>query len=76
MEIIVLSTGAVACGPSELRNLDTSRLDDVERRQLFSGVGQAKLINRYYDLFREHCTTVDHVLTLKETFATRRHYLN
>ncbi len=76
MEIIVISSGAVACGRSELRNLDTSRLDDVERRQLFSGVGQAKLINRYYDLFREHGITVGQVLTLKESFATRRHYLN
>lgn len=76
MEIAVISSGAVACGRSELKGLDTSKLDDVERRQLFSGVGQAKLINRYYDLFREHGITVGQVLTLKESFATRRHYLN
>lgn len=76
MEVIVISSGAVACGRSELKGLNTSRLDDVDRRQLFSGVGQAKLINRYYDLFREHGIIVGQVLTLKESFATRRHYLN
>lgn len=76
MEVIVISSGAVACGRSELKGLNTSRLDDVDRRQLFSGVGQAKLINRYYDLFREHGIIVGQVLTLKESFSTRRHYLN
>ena len=76
IEVVVISSGAVACGRSELKGLNTSRLDDVDRRQLFSGVGQAKLINRYYDLFREHGIMVGQVLTLKESFATRRHYLN
>lgn len=42
----------------------------------FSAVGQAKLINRYYELFREHGITVGQVLTTKESFSTRRHYLN
>lgn len=76
IEVVVISSGAVACGRSELKDADTGRLDDVERRQLFSGVGQAKLINRYYDLFREHGIIVGQVLTLKESFSTRRHYLN
>ncbi|MDE5811981.1 MAG: glutamate 5-kinase [Muribaculaceae bacterium] len=76
IEVVVISSGAVACGRSELRDIDTRRLDDVDRRQLFSGVGQAKLINRYYDLFRDHNIIVGQVLTLKESFATRRHYLN
>ena len=48
----------------------------MAQRQLFSAVGQAKLINRYYELFREHGIAVGQVLTTKESFATRRHYLN
>lgn len=52
------------------------KLDSVDQRQLFSAVGQAKLINRYYELFREHGITVGQVLTTKESFSTRRHYLN
>lgn len=76
VEVIVISSGAVACGRSELGALDTRRLDNVDKRQLFSAVGQVKLINRYYDLFRDHGYYVGQVLTMKESFATRRHYLN
>ena len=53
-----------------------NKLDSVDQRQLFSAVGQAKLINRYYELFREHNIPVGQVLTTKESFGTRRHYLN
>ena len=74
MEIILVSSGAVASGRSELH--PAKKLDSVDQRQLFSAVGQAKLINRYYELFREHGIAVGQVLTMKESFGTRRHYLN
>ena len=35
-----------------------------------------KLINHYYELFREYGITCGQVLTTKENFSTRRHYLN
>lgn len=73
-EIVLVSSGAVASGRSEVKPL--RRLDSVDSRQLFSAVGQVKLINRYYELFREHGITVGQVLTTKESFSTRRHYLN
>lgn len=76
IDVIMISSGAVASGRSELSGIDTRHLDSVEQRQLFSAVGQAKLINRYYELFREHRLAVGQVLTMKESFATRRHYLN
>lgn len=76
IEVVVISSGAVACGRSELRNAQLTQLDNVDARQLFSAVGQVKLINRYYDLFRDHGIHVGQVLTMKESFATRRHYLN
>lgn len=75
VELILISSGAVASGRSELR-MPGKKLDSVEQRQLYSAVGQAKLINRYYELFREHQIPVGQVLTTKESFATRRHYLN
>ena len=54
IEIILVSSGAVASGRSEVH--PTKKLDSVDQRQLFSAVGQAKLINRYYELFRSwHC---------------------
>lgn len=74
MEIILVSSGAVASGRSEVS--PSRKLDSVDQRQLFSAVGQVKLINRYYELFREYGIVVGQVLTMKESFGTRRHYLN
>ena len=74
VEVVLISSGAVASGRSELKV--SRKLDSVDQRQLFSAIGQAKLINRYYELFREHGITVGQVLTTKENFGTRRHYLN
>jgi glutamate 5-kinase len=70
----MISSGAVASGRSLVRA--NKKMDIVDQRQLFSTVGQAKLINHYYELFREHGIIVGQVLTTKENFGTRRHYLN
>lgn len=74
IQVVLISSGAVASGRSELAV--NHHLDAVDQRQLFSAIGQAKLINRYYELFRDHHITVGQVLTMKENFSTRRHYLN
>ena len=74
VEVVLVSSGAVASGRSEIKV--SRKLDSVDQRQLYSAVGQAKLINRYYELFREHGIAVGQVLTTKESFGTRRHYLN
>ena len=74
IKIVLISSGAVASGRSELSPI--KKLDSVDQRQLFSAIGQVKLINRYYELFREYGITVGQVLTMKESFGTRRHYLN
>lgn len=73
-EVILVSSGAVASGRGELSI--NRKLDNVAQRQLFSALGQAKLINLYYDLFREYHIHVGQVLTMKESFSTRREYLN
>ena len=73
VEVVMVSSGAIASGRSEIR-LD-HKLDPVASRQLFSAVGQAKLINHYYDLFGEHGLKCGQVLTTKEDFSTRAHYL-
>ncbi len=74
VEIVLISSGAVASGRSVMGI--SKKMDVVDQRQLFSAVGQAKLINHYYDLFREHGIMVGQVLTMKENFSSRRHYLN
>ena len=51
-------------------------LDAVSARQLFSAVGQIKLMNRYDEFFGGYGLRCGQVLTMKESFSTRRHYLN
>ena len=74
IEVILVSSGAVACGRRELDT--THELDSVEQRQLFSALGQAKLIGLYYDLFREYHIHVGQVLTMKENFEPGEQYRN
>ncbi len=74
VEIILISSGAVASGRGEVQA--RGKLDNISARQLYSAVGQAKLINRYYDFFREHGISCGQVLTTKESLGTRQHYLN
>lgn len=74
IEVILISSGAVASGKNEIQPL--KKLDAVSARQLYSAVGQAKLINRYFELFRQHGLVCGQVLTSKENFSSRMHYLN
>ena len=75
IEVIMITSGAVASGRGELKDISRKVLDPVSARQLFSAVGQAKLINRYYEFFREHEIPCGQILTTKENFSTRLHYL-
>ncbi|QZT38902.1 glutamate 5-kinase [Halosquirtibacter xylanolyticus] len=74
VEVILISSGAVAAGRSEIDT--TGKMDNVSERQLYSAVGQVKLIRRYSDLFKEHGLTCAQILTTKENFSDRGHYLN
>jgi glutamate 5-kinase len=77
VEIIIVSSGAVASGRGELGSRASFRkLDPVSARQLFSAVGQVKLINTYHNLFRSLEIDCGQVLTTKESLSTRNHYLN
>lgn len=73
-QIILVSSGAVACGRGAVR--PQKQLDSVAARQLFSSVGQIRLINIYNDLFAQYDLVAGQVLTQKENFASRTSYLN
>lgn len=73
-EVILVSSGSIASGRDELKV--ERKLDSVAQRQLFSALGQVKLIGLYYDLFREYNVPIGQVLTMKESFSTRGEYLN
>jgi glutamate 5-kinase len=74
LEIIVVSSGAVAAG----RSLITlpPKADAVRSRQLLAAVGQVKLLSRYAALLAEHDLLGAQVLVTKEDFRDRQHYLN
>ena len=74
MQVILVSSGAVASGRSEI--IPSHTLDEVSSRQLYSAIGQAKLMGKYYTLFREHGITCGQVLTTKEGLDKADHYLN
>ncbi|MDR1335955.1 MAG: glutamate 5-kinase [Tannerella sp.] len=74
IDVVLISSGAVASGRNEIRPV--KKLDAVSSRQLYSAVGQAKLINRYFELFHEHRLVCGQVLTSTENFSSRTHYLN
>lgn len=73
-EVILVTSGAVACGRRELQ-VD-HHLDSVEQRQLYSAIGQVKLVNLYYDLFREYNLHIGQVLTVKQNFLTEEEFNN
>ncbi len=73
-EVILVSSGAVACGRKELRV--EHELEKVEQRQLYSAVGQVKLMNLYSQLFGEYNMSVGQVLTMKRDFEQEEQYNN
>ncbi|NML65751.1 glutamate 5-kinase [Hymenobacter sp. RP-2-7] len=74
LEIIVVSSGAVAAG----RSLITlpPRADAVRSRQLLAAVGQVRLLSRYAELLAQHELLCAQVLVTKEDFRDRQHYQN
>lgn len=74
IEVILVSSGAVASGRAVLT--PSRKTDAVSARQLWAALGQVKLMTRYADFFREYGLVCAQVLTTKENFSSRAHYLN
>ncbi|MBT3382120.1 MAG: glutamate 5-kinase [Prolixibacteraceae bacterium] len=74
VEVVLVSSGAVAAGKAVLE--PAKKIDAVSQRQLWAALGQVKLISRYSDFFSEHGLVCAQVLTTKENFSSRAHYLN
>jgi glutamate 5-kinase len=74
VEVILISSGAVASGRS-IFPIDT-KIDTVSARQLWSAIGQVRLINHYAGFFEKQGIVAAQVLTTKENFGDRMHYLN
>ena len=74
VEVILVSSGAVAAGKTTVKT--RTKLDLVSARQIYSAVGQVRLLNHYYSFFAEYAVSCGQVLATKEDFSTRKHYLN
>lgn len=72
--IVLVSSGAVACGRGAFD--PPKSLDPVAARQIYSSIGQIRLINFYNQLFAQYGITIGQVLTQKDNFASRTAYLN
>lgn len=74
VEVVLVSSGAVAAGRAVMT--PEKKLDSVSQRQLWAALGQVKLISHYSDFFQKDGLVCAQVLTTKENFSSRAHYLN
>jgi len=73
-DVVLVTSGAVACGRSILG--PEPGLDDVEQRQVYSAVGQVRLMDLYHTLFNNYSINVGQILTVKDNFTEGRAYTN
>ena len=73
-DIVLVTSGAVACGRSIIRQ--DNKLNEVQKRQLFSAIGQVRLMDLYYKLFIDYGVNIGQILTTKKNFSGKREYTN
>lgn len=73
-EIVLVSSGAVAAGRSELQ-FDREK-KNIPFRQALAAVGQGLLMKTYHDLFAKHGITVAQALLTNYDFVNRENFLN
>ncbi len=74
IEVILVSSGAVGAGRSAIQL--SKNLNKIVQRQVYSSIGQIRLLNLYNNLFSNHQIFCAQVLATKEDFRDRTHYLN
>jgi glutamate 5-kinase len=74
IEVIVISSGAVAAGRSVYKPIN--KTDAVGLRQLWSSLGQVLLMEAYTKLFKRYNLICSQVLVTREDFRSREHFQN
>jgi len=72
--VILVSSGAVGAGKSAIQL--SEHLHKIIQRQVYSSIGQVRLMNTYANLFGNYQIHCGQVLATKEDFRDRTHYLN
>jgi len=74
MEVILISSGAVAAGRGEI--VPSKKTNMIASKQVLASIGQVKLMAKYQFLFGKYGIQAGQLLAAKESFRDRRHYLN
>jgi glutamate 5-kinase len=74
IEVILISSGAVAAGRSEMT--PSKKTNIIAAKQVWAAIGQVKLMSSYQFLFGKYGIHAGQMLATKEAFRDRRHYLN
>lgn len=74
VQVLIVSSGAVAAGMEALNHPRLSR--SLPSKQMFSAVGQGKLIHVWSEIFEMYGIAVGQVLLTRGDFSNRKCYLN
>lgn len=73
-DVILVTSGAVACGRSTIT--EDNKLTEAQQRQLYSTVGQVRLMDLYYRMFIDYGIYIGQILTMKNSFSSKVEYNN
>ena len=74
IEVVLISSGAMAAGRGIYQ--PKQKTDAVGLRQMWSSLGQVRLIQVYGSLFNKYGVMTSQVLVTRDDFRSRDHYLN
>ena len=69
---VLVSSGSVIAG-KEVMSRGLKAIDKITRRQVFSAIGQPRMMRHYYNLFQDHGMRCAQVLATKRDFDLGRH---
>jgi glutamate 5-kinase len=73
-DVVLISSGAVAAGRSIYK--PGNKVDAVGLRQMWSSLGQVRLIEAYSQLFKDQGLICSQVLVTRDDFRSRDHFKN
>src|SRR5690606_22929912 len=72
IQVVLVSSGSVTAG-EEVVGHRLKATDKITRRQVFSAIGQPRMMRHYYNLFHHHGMRCAQVLATKRDFDLGKH---
>ncbi|PKB67122.1 MAG: glutamate 5-kinase [SAR202 cluster bacterium Io17-Chloro-G4] len=76
LEILLVTSGAIAAGREALGNGNDRQIQDISTRQVMAAVGQSRLMQTYQQMFASHGFQVAQTLLTTNDLSDRQSYLN